>query len=1227
MKRFLFLVAIGLVCLLPLHSAFADTAVALENSDFSIGDGQIPAGWYSESWYDTDEDFHIETVKIDGQFCIHIINYNQNDSRVCQSVPVEGNAYYRISCDIKTQNITGGAGANVSAVDTLATSSPVTGSADWTHVDLQGKTEKGMKKLTVCMRVGGYGALSSGEAWFKNFSVTKLDSRPQGEVANFSIASAEGAEGDHNVNELHSGAIYLTAFLTVVIGMLCYNRYILPTENGIGSNKSDKKRGIIFLLIAAFFIRCILSVLFFGHSTDIVCFMAWSNALAEHGLASFYTSGMFADYPPGYMYVLWMTGSIAKLLGFSYGTTGYVLLTKMPGILADLAAAYLLYEMGKKHFSQQTALFLACTVALNPVVAFISGGWGQVDQILTLLLVGAMFLLTREKLIWAGVVYGFAILIKPQALMAGPLFMVVYFTKIFDAKKKLLAVAHTAAAVLAAAAVIFLASLPFKSDQSLFWVLDKYFGTATSYPYASIEAFNLFALFGGNWKPVGETFLIFTYQQWGTALIGLSCVIAAIFYLKSRKESWGLPLALSFLFAAVFTLGQYMHERYLFPVLLLLSISFIIAKDQRLFLSLLWFSCGMLINALAAFIVTGNTELRGTEYTVIERIGSAVNVLGFVYFTHVCYDLAIKKRRNPAFVEAPKDRGQECSVPELSIKSGKMTKRDRLICLVLTAVYAVVALVNLGSLQAPETAWKATVGQPAHIQFDGEHTVSKIWIYGGLNTGTLALTTDDQTEITYEQTNNAMFRWDSVPMEEFTASSVDLGVMSGSIWINEIAFFDEEGKLIPLSAQGEAACMTDEQNTIPDHASNMNGMYFDELYHARTAYEHLHGLSPYENSHPPLGKVFIMLGIALFGMNTFGWRIVGTLFGIGMIPILYVFAKRLFKRTDFALIASAVFAFDFMHYVQTRIATVDVYGVFFILLMYYFMYEYYCRNFYQEGLWSTLKPLAWAGVFFGLGAASKWICIYAGGGLAVILFTSLIQRYLEYKKDGNLNFWKNTLLTLLWCMLFFIVVPVAIYVASYLPYMLSVDKYDLKGIWEIQKFMYNYHSGLTATHPFESPWWKWPLDIRPVWYYVSYDVPEGMVSTISAFGNPAVWWTCSIGTIVLLTRLLAGKIKGDRGILVLLVGVAANYLPWVLVTRCTFAYHYFATVPFVILCTMYLWAEFERKHVDRAWMKWAWVGLVLLLFALFYPALSGVTCSKAYIQALEWLPSWTFVGY
>ena len=51
----------------------------------------------------------------------------------------------------------------------------------------------------------------------------------------------------------------------------------------------------------------------------------------------------------------------------------------------------------------------------------------------------------------------------------------------------------------------------------------------------------------------------------------------------------------------------------------------------------------------------------------------------------------------------------------------------------------------------------------------------------------------------------------------------------------------------------------------------------------------------------------------------------GALVGIAMLPVLYAFGKRLFHKTEYAFLCTALFAFDFMHFTQTRIATIDVY--------------------------------------------------------------------------------------------------------------------------------------------------------------------------------------------------------------------------------------------------------------------------------------------------------------
>ena len=1223
----------------PFGMAFADEALHIENADFSevYSDG-IPAGWYTEAWYDEGGEYTMETVRLDGASCLHIVSLQDNDVRLCKEIKVEGNSLYRISCQVKTKGIEYGGGANISVVNTFAASEPVFEAEDWTYIEMIGRTDKRMDSMVVCLRIGGYGSLSMGEAWFKDFAVTKLDDAPQGAaVQDISIidSSDNSDNGGGAISRLPIGGMLFAVIGTAVAGIVCYRKFILPKYDmqDMADTSDSGNTAALLLLLSAFCIRCALSIIFYGHSTDINCFMAWAHYLAEGGPGVFYTSEFFADYPPGYMYVLWLVGSIAKLLNLAYSSTAHILLIKMPAILADLAAAYIVYRIASKRHSLPASHALMAMVAFNPAMAFISGGWGQVDQILTLLLLLVIYLFDEDRLELAGLVYGVAIITKPQALMAGPLLAAAYFARVYRGGWKYLL--RTVASVIAAVAAIFLLTLPFKGGQEPLWFLEKIMGTATSYPYASVEAFNAMALLGGNWVSVDSRLLGLTYGTWGSIMIALSCGVGIWLYLKAKKQKGCLALCMALMLAAIFTFGQYMHERYVFPVMMLIMIAFLYYGDRRLMVSYTAFTCSLLLNTIAAFIITGRVDLRGNAYDLITLMGSVMTVAAFVHLFGVCLDILADRVKYPAFIEREKDAGE--FILKKSEPMPRFAKKDRLYCFGLTLVYGVIALLNLGTTVAPENYWLGSWESGAvEVFFDGQADISEIWVFGGIEEGGARLEFDSGETVEYKQYNGDMFRWETLNDKDITASSVTITVDYGHIWLNEIAFFDENGELIPAYSES-APQLVDEQDTVPEFPSYMNGMYFDELYHGRTAYEHLNGIDPYENSHPPLGKVFIMLGIAVFGMNAFGWRIVGTLFGIAMVPIMYAFARRLLKNSEYALVGAGLFAFDFMHFTQTRIATIDVYGVFFIILMYHFMYQYYCMNFHTDGLKATLKPLGIAGLFFGLGAASKWICIYAGGGLAVILFASLYKRYREYlcfrdsenpqERKTVGDFKRNTILTLLWCCVFYIAVPLAIYIASYIPYMLCENPYDLSGIWGVQEFMFSYHSGLTVTHPYQSSWWQWPLNLRPVWYFINYNLPNGMSSTISAFGNPAVWWVCSAGAVALMLRMLSRKYKGNNGTFVLLIGLGANYLPWVLVSRCTFAYHFFASVPFIILLTLYLLMDIEERRPELKWIKWVWLAVAVVLFAVYYPVISGVSAPTSYIKALELLPGWDFLGY
>lgn len=561
----------------------------------------------------------------------------------------------------------------------------------------------------------------------------------------------------------------------------------------------------------------------------------------------------------------------------------------------------------------------------------------------------------------------------------------------------------------------------------------------------------------------------------------------------------------------------------------------------------------------------------------------------------------------------------------------KLVRIDKIFLCILTAVYGLIALLNLGTLNFPDSVYYGNTGDTFTLTFDGPASIGEVWGNGNIADGaSLTFINEAGESRTYEQDQGSMFKWHKESFDLTTEGTLYVEA-EGAVAFNEMAFFDERGNLLTVAASKGGEKLVDEQGTVPESPGYFNGMIFDEIYHARTAYEHIHNLSVYEWTHPPFGKLIIAVGILIFGMNPFGWRIMGALFGIAMVPIVYVFGKRIFKRTDYALLAAGLWAFDCMHFTQTRIATIDVYGVFFILLMFLFMYEYIRRPYLTTPLKEKFKYLALSGLSFGLGVASKWIGCYAGAGLAVLFFGHVIlagwRLYKEKGKGEGVQekklYRSITLKTVLWCCLFFVAIPAAIYALSYLPYYRyeasSGGDYGIKDAIETlfyyQKIMYNYHSGLTATHMCQSAWFQWPFTAKSVWFYVSGG--NGWISNISSTGNPAVWWVSSVGAVCLLLEWAMGKLKKDSALPMLLVGVLANYLPWVLVSRCVFLYHFFATVPFILLASVYLLKHLEEGNSRWRRIKWIWLGIAVVYFVLMYPAISGLPTPMWYAGFLE----------
>ena len=142
-----------------------------------------------------------------------------------------------------------------------------------------------------------------------------------------------------------------------------------------------------------------------------------------------------------------------------------------------------------------------------------------------------------------------------------------------------------------------------------------------------------------------------------------------------------------------------------------------------------------------------------------------------------------------------------------------------------------------------------------------------------------------------------------------------------------------------------------------------NGQVFDEIYFPVDAYNDVKGMElctpttancrfNYFDPEPPLAKLIIAAGMWGYGwyrahfqgasgnyidlgFNTFGWRIAACIFGTLCIPMMYLFARRLWPNRIFAIAAATLACFDGMFFIQSRIGMIDIFPVFFILLAYF----------------------------------------------------------------------------------------------------------------------------------------------------------------------------------------------------------------------------------------------------------------------------------------------------
>jgi hypothetical protein len=645
---------------------------------------------------------------------------------------------------------------------------------------------------------------------------------------------------------------------------------------------------LTMLLLGALALRFIIAYVLFpggGFETDISSFTSWANTLVDHGPGGFYGSVGFADYLPGYLYILWLVGLLGHGLAAISGadpsgvTAG---LLKLPSIAADIAIGWVLYRLARRWIgdrpgAERRALIVAALYLFNPVTWYDSALWGQVDAVGTLVALVAVALLIEGHSEGASAMTVLAALVKPQfgvvllpilgavllrrhllrpgsgpRMAGGPAFLRTWAGQEVGAWRL---VSSAAAGVLA----LYLVITPFGLD--VFGLARRIALAAGTYPHLTVNAYNPWAFVGsGGAQPMAFAGL----GRWSSDMVPLlgplpgvvigTVLLAVVFLvgigqLLRRADRRSILLGAAYLSLAFFLLPTRVHERYLFPVFVFLPL--LALFERRL---------------VAATILIGLASFLNLHGILTEPLWGTANVENLVLG-----DVA----RDPLVIAL-------CVAVALGIFA-LLSWRSVSVLLGRRDVFrpGTAALMALGGAAAsrPEApSIPLTPDPPPPGAMAGAVAVAP-WLeqVGRHDRATPAsgVVSRPAPSAAVHDARPALERGPSFGLLARLRRAFDAHVETRSLRRDRSAALADEPRgrldrldlmLIPLVV---VAALTLRIWRVGEPAD----MYFDEVYHARTATEFLQDWrygeahSIYEFTHPHLAKYLIAAGIVAFGRN------------------------------------------------------------------------------------------------------------------------------------------------------------------------------------------------------------------------------------------------------------------------------------------------------------------------------------------------------------------------
>jgi dolichyl-phosphate-mannose--protein O-mannosyl transferase len=378
-----------------------------------------------------------------------------------------------------------------------------------------------------------------------------------------------------------------------------------------------------------------------------------------------------------------------------------------------------------------------------------------------------------------------------------------------------------------------------------------------------------------------------------------------------------------------------------------------------------------------------------------------------------------------------------------------------------------------------------------------------------------------------------------------------------------------------------------------------HSLVFDEVHYVPAARALLTLWNPVNTEHPLLGKLLIALGIALFGDDPLGWRALSTLAGTATVLGVYAILWLMLGRVRPAMIGSLLVLVNCTVFVQARIAMLDGFMAAFVV--------------------GAVAAMLWAMRGTGAQVSRRWLLGSVLLGLAVgVKWTAL--PYVVYAAVAFLcvqrpHRWPG--LTRFRALAILGLASGAAYLATFAPaFFYAQDPLTLRTLIPFQFEMLARQTIVLPHHDYQSPWWSWPLMIRPIWYL--YEPVDGAVRGVLMIGNPAILW----GGLIAVAACLRDAILRRGAMMYAIVGLwAGSYAMWAVIPK-SLGFFYYYYLSSIWLCIA-LAVAFDRLWPRRQPWDTAFLVLAAGLFVYFYPILSAAALPgpQAFRQWM-WLGSW-----